>query len=158
MSEAERIYQANLNVVSDALMAGDLCAALEHIAIPNLMSTNDREIVMASPEEFDLVMQDFRAKLIEMGITRYTRRCLEADFVPGMTDMIAGRHETRMSYADGRLYPPFPSRMVLMRYGTAWKGIWLQTEMNSSEVEILSPDIAAAQADARRALEKGRRS
>ena len=37
---------------------------MKHIAIPNMMATRDSEIVMASPEELDMVMQDFRAQLL----------------------------------------------------------------------------------------------
>jgi hypothetical protein len=125
MGPAADIYQANLDAVSRAFWAGDTAAVLEHVGIPNLMSQSDREIVMTSVEEFDLVQQDFRQQLIDMGVIEYRRRCLDADFVPGMSDMIAGRHVTLMTYADGRRHPPFPSRMVLLRYETGWKGIWL---------------------------------
>jgi hypothetical protein len=158
MSENARdIYQANLDAVSKAFMEGDTSTVLNYIGIPNLMSQNDREIVLASPEEFDLVLQDFRQQLLDMGVVDYYRRCTEAEFIPGMTDMIAGRHETLMTYGDDTVHPPFPSRMVLMRYPCGWKGIWLQTEMDSSEIEIISPDIAMAQTEDRRRMENGGR-
>lgn len=150
---AQQIYQANLDAGSAALMAGDTRAAIDHIAIPNMMATLDCEIVIASPEEFDIVLQDFRQKLLDMGADRYRRICTEADFVPGMADMIAGRHRTEITLKDGRAIPAYENRMVLLRIDGQWKGIWLQTLLSNHEIEILSPDIAEAQAKAHRGLE-----
>ncbi|MCR9109921.1 hypothetical protein [Marivita sp. XM-24bin2] len=154
---AKRIYQENLDAVSKALMDGDLREMMRHIAIPNMMSTHDTEIVMSSPEELDIVMTDFRAQLLARGVEVYTRTCLEADFVVGRDDMIAGHHRTETEGADGVAVNPYLNHMVLMRIDGRWMGIWLQAILKNTELEILSPDIAAAQAEARRMLDKIRR-
>jgi hypothetical protein len=154
---AVRIYQANLDAVSAALMAGDLCAMLEHIAIPNMMATRDCQIVMTCPEELDMVMQDFRAQLLARGMVAYRRSCIEAGFVQGMPDMIAGQHTTTIECRDGSTLPCYHNHSVLLRIDGRWQGIWLEAILDNTDLEILSPDIAAAQAQARRILERSGR-
>jgi hypothetical protein len=156
-SEAVRIYQENLDAVSKALMEGDLHLMMRHIAVPNMMSTNDTEIVMSSPEELDLVMSDFRNQLLDRGVETYVRTCLDAAFVAGRDDMIAGRHRTETRGRQGVAGPEYLNHMVLMRIDGRWMGIWLQAIMDNTELQILSPDIAAAQAEARRMLNTLRR-
>ena len=65
---AMQIYQDNLDAVSKALMDGDLREVMRYIAIPNMMSTHDTEIVMSSPEELDMVITDFREALLDRGV------------------------------------------------------------------------------------------
>ena len=154
---AMRYYQDNLDAVSKALMEGDLREVMRHIAIPNMMSTHDTEIVMSSPEELDMVITDFRSALLERGVASYVRTCLEADFVVGSDDMIAGRHRTYTADAEGTPITSYLNHMVLMRINGSWMGIWLQSIMANTELQILSPDIAAAQAEARRVLDTIRR-
>ena len=157
MSTAVRIYQDNLDAVSKALMDGDLREVMRHIAIPNMMSTHDTEIVMSSPEELDIVITDFRAALLDRGVVSYIRTCLEADFVAGRDDMIAGRHRTDTADANGVPVTSYLNHMVMMQIDGTWMGIWLQAIMANTELQILSPDIAAAQAEARRVLDTIRR-
>jgi hypothetical protein len=155
---ARQIYQDNLDAVSKALMDGDLHEMMRHIAVPNMMSTHDTEIVMSSPEELDLVTSDFREHLRGRGVETYTRTCLEAAFVAGRDDMIAGRHQTETTGRNGVVaVAPYVNHMVLMQIDDQWKGIWLQAILANSELEILSPDIAAAQAETRRMLDITRR-
>lgn len=151
--DANEVYQANLDAVASALMAGDLPLAMDHVGLPNMLATSDAEIVIASAEMLDLVMSDFRSHLRNKGVAEYRRICTEAAFVPGMSDMIAGRDETRMTQADGTQLPVCSNRMVLFRFDTGWKAIWTQTDVTNHELQILSPDIAAAQAEAHRLLE-----
>ncbi len=154
MSEAFRIYQSNLDAVSAAIMAGDYIAIRRHLGIPNMMSTTDREIVMTSVEEFDLVMMDFREELIAKGMIDYRRTCIEAKFVAGRRDMVAGRHHTEVVLKNGTSLPRYENHSVIMRIDGNWMGIWLESAMDNSVLQLLSPDIAAAQAQARRILER----
>ena len=154
---AMQIYQDNLDAVSKALMDGDLREVMRYIAIPNMMSTHDTEIVMSSPEELDMVITDFREALLDRGVSSYVRTCLDADFVVGRDDMIAGRHRTDTADAKGVPITSYLNHMVLMRIDGTWMGIWLQSIMANTELQILSPDIAAAQAEARRVLNTIRR-
>lgn len=156
-STAVRIYQENLDIVSKAVMDCDLPLVMRHIAVPNMMSTKDTEIVMSSPEELDMVMTDFRNHLLARGVETYRRICLDAAFVAGRDDMIAGRHRTETTGAEDEPITQYLNHMVLMRIEGQWKGIWLQAIMDNTELQILSPDIAAAQAEARRMLNTLRR-
>lgn len=151
---ARKIYQANLDAVSASVLSGELKAAFDHLAIPNLMATRHCEIVTASAELLTLVLADHHRQLQDRGVVEYRRICTEAAFVPGMQDMIAGRNDTHMVLKDGSRPTPYSSRMVLMRTDGAWKGIWIQTDVLNTEFTILSPDIAAAQSEAHRLMEK----
>ncbi len=151
----KRIYQDNLDAISRALMAGDLRQMLDHVGLPKFMATHDSEIVISSPEELDMVMQDFRSQLRERGVTQYNRTCVEAAFVAGRRDMIAGRHMTEARGKDGSvIIAPYENHMVLMQIGDRWRGVWVQAVMENTQLQILSPDIARAQAEARRILER----
>lgn len=153
MSDARKIYQANLDAVSEALLNGDIDTIKQHIAIPNMMSTSDSEIVMASIEEFERVMMDFRDILLAKGMVGYRRTCLEAKFVTGVPDMVAGQHRTEVLGRDGLALPAYDNHSVVMRIDGRWMGIWLQASVENAKLQILSPDIAAAQAEARRLRE-----
>jgi hypothetical protein len=120
---AQRIYQQNLDAVSAAVLAGDLQDMMNHIAIPNMMATHDCEIVMTSPEELDMVMQDFRAQLLARGVHAYRRTCIEARFVAGRGDMIAGRHSSEGHCTAGRsAISPYMNHSVLMLMADAGRG------------------------------------
>ena len=153
MSKALRIYQSNLDAVSAAVLAGDYGMIRKHLAIPNMMSTPDSSVVLTSVDEFDLVMMDLRAELLGRGMTDYRRTCLEAKFVAGRDDMVAGRHKTEVLLGDGGMLPAYENHSVIMRIEGKWMGIWLESSMENSVIQLLSPDIAAAQAKARHMLE-----
>ena len=150
---AQRIYQDTLDAVSVAIMSGDLLEMMQHTAIPYLMATRDSQIVMASPEELDMVMEDLRLQLLSHGVTRFTRTCLRAHFITGHDDMIAGCHMTDGRDAFGSLFKPYQSHAVLIQMEEGWKWMWVQADLNNSDLGILSPDIAAAQAKAYSSLE-----
>ena len=143
---ARAIYQACLDAASRAAFTGDLCALLTAFAIPSQIATADRSIVLTSPEELDLAMQDYVERLAENGVSDEHEVCDAAEFVPGMPDMIAGRHVTEWTHADGRPPRRFANRMILMRYPEGWRIMWLQSDLSCDEVEMLSADWVAAQA------------
>lgn len=150
------IYERHLAAVSPAAIAGDFEVILANIAIPSQFLTADREVVVSSPEELALVLEDYAEMLRAEGVTDERERMLEAAFIPGMPDMIAGRHETEWHFADGRPPHRFATRLLLMRYPGGWKLIWLQTSLACDEIAVLSPEFAAAQLRVLHHISKGR--
>ena len=150
-SAAIDIYSRHLQAASKATFTGDLEGVLAHIAIPSHIQTADRDAIVTSPEELDLLMQDYSQLLQHEGVTEEVERCLEASFVPGMDDMVAGTHETTWLFADGRPPVTFRTRILLLRYGAQWKMIWLQSELACAQLAVVSAEFASAQ---RVALEK----
>ncbi|MBF9031044.1 hypothetical protein HKCCE3408_11625 [Rhodobacterales bacterium HKCCE3408] len=158
MNSARDIYQANLDAVSAALLAGDTDAMTRHLALPNLMATEDAEIVISSVEELDLVMTDFRDQLLARGVVRYHRICRQARFVPGLWDMITGIHDTWCTTRDGTpCVDRYESHMTLIRIGGDWKAARVESAIRNTDLAVLSPDIAAAQAIAHAAAGTSRR-
>ena len=150
------VYESHLSAVSPAAIAGDFEVILAHIAIPSQFLTADREVVVSSPDELALVLEDYAEMMRAEGVTDERERVLEAAFIPGMPDMIAGRHETEWHFADDRPPHRFVTRILLFRYPQGWKLIWLQTSLACDEIAVLSPEFAAAQLRVLHHISKGR--
>lgn len=154
--DPRKVYEAHLAAVSPAAIAGDFEVILAQIAIPSQFQTADREVVVSSPDELALVLEDYAEMLRAEGVTDERERVLDAAFIPGMPDMIAGRHETEWHFADGRPPRRFETRILLLRYAQGWKLIWLQTSLACDEIAVLSPEFAAAQLRVLHHISKGR--
>ena len=144
--DARRIYQEHLDSASQAAFRGDFEEFLKHVAIPSRVEMADREIVISTSEELELVMQDYALRLQAEGVISERERCIEATFVPNMPDMIAGTSLTEWTFADGRPPRRFANRIVLLRYPDGWKLMWLQSDLACEDLDMISPEFAAAQA------------
>ena len=150
------IYERHLAAVSPAALSGDFEVILAHIAIPSQFLTADREAIAASPDELALILEDYARGVQGEGVVDEREEVLDAAFVPGMPDMIAGRHVTEWHFADGRPPHRFATRILLWRYPQGWKLIWLQTELACADIPALSADFAAAQLFALHHISQGR--
>lgn len=155
-SDPRTIYERHLAAVSPAAMSGDFEVVLANIAVPSQILMADREVVIASPEELELVMQDYVHRLQAEGVVDERETCLDAAFVPGMPDLIAGRHQTEWHFADGRPPLTFGTRLLLFHYPAGWKMIWLQTDLSCDDIEALSAEFVAAQVLALHHISRGR--
>lgn len=144
--DARRIYQEHLDAASRAAFRGDFNQFLEYIAIPSQVVMADREVVISTSEELELLMQDYALSLQAEGVVAEREWCIEAAFVPNMPDMIAGTNLTEWTFADGRPPRRFANRLVLLHYPVGWKLIWLQSDLACEDLNMISPEFAAAQA------------
>lgn len=145
MSEARKIYQTNLNRVSLALWTRNLPMMLRHLAVPNRMTTIDAEIVLGSPEEVEIAMNDLRDHLESTGAEWYERRCLQADFVPVNPDMIVGEHVTIIHKDGQHVVEPYISHMTLMRIGGRWQATSCDTDGHNDKLNVIAKDMAEGQ-------------
>ena len=145
MGSAVAIYQSNLDAVSDALWACDLASVLMHVALPNYMGTNDADLVICSPDEMFIVINDFRDQMARQGADGYRRTCVQAAFVTPRRTMITGLHETQLLRNGEPLRPPYLNRMTLLRAQGRWLAFRLEAEAPNAETGILSADLAEAQ-------------
>ncbi|TNF57905.1 MAG: hypothetical protein EP307_12990, partial [Rhodobacteraceae bacterium] len=60
MQSARDIYQSNLDRVSHALLTRDLTLMLTHLALPQVMMTDDTEVVISSADELLIAMTEYR--------------------------------------------------------------------------------------------------
>jgi hypothetical protein len=150
-----RLYQSHLDTVSRAVLEGDLATILQHIALPNMMSTRTKRVVATCPEEMDVIVSDIRAQLLARNVTEFRRTCIEANFVVGVPDMIVGRHRTEALSHGVPVLPEYAGSMAMMRINGTWQGIWLDTDADDLAVTMLSADFIEASDRVRRAVETG---
>lgn len=146
---AGRAYQDYLDVVTRALLDGDLATMLRHVALPFKISTHSFRIVMTCPEELDVFGSDLRALLSDHNVTLYRRTCIEASFVDASRSMIIGSHLTEAYTDEGPAMPSHTGSMALLRIDGIWKAIWLDSRVNDNVVAMLSADESKAQAKTR---------
>jgi hypothetical protein len=145
----KRQYQDYLDVVTRALLDGDLATMLRHVALPFMISTRSYRVVVTCTEELDLFVSDLRALLVEHKVTLYRRTCIEARFVDASRNTIIGTHLTEAFTDDGPAMPGNTGSMALLRIDGVWKAIWLDSRVNDNVVAMLSEDVSKAQAKTR---------
>ncbi|WP_374392467.1 hypothetical protein [Tabrizicola sp.] len=112
------IYQDALNIVSQAVLAGDFDRYAAMIDLPYLVHTARAELLVTTTADlrptFDSLSQGLKAR----GVTHYERVARAADYAA--RDRIEGWHHTHiLSNGDPVAYPHV-SRQSLVRRGQLW--------------------------------------
>lgn len=112
------IYQTALNLVSQAVLAGDFNAYAAMIDLPYLIHTATADILVSTREAlrptFDALSQGLR----ERGVTHYERVARAADYVA--RDRIEGWHHTHILIDGAPLAYPHVAGHKLVRRGDSW--------------------------------------
>jgi hypothetical protein len=113
------IYQDALNIVSDAVLAGDFATYAAKIDLPYLVHTNAAWLLVTTVADLRPTFDTLSKTLQELGVTHYERLAREADYVAPIR--IEGRHFTYL-IADGTpVARPHPVRMVLVCRAGIWR-------------------------------------
>ena len=144
-NSAKNIYQYNLDQVSHAFWTRNVYLLLEHVALPIILSTEDRRIVAASTDEVSLLINEFRDYLDSIGAQCYVRRCTGAAFVPGNPDMIVGQHETLIMRGGQYAIKPYLNDMTVVRIDNRWQVTMLDSGAKSGEKDMISADLSDGQ-------------
>ncbi|MEC3862476.1 hypothetical protein VK792_14380 [Mesobacterium sp. TK19101] len=145
MATARDIYQANLDAVTRALWTRDLELMLRHLAIPNMMLTADREIVLSSALEMEIAMNDFRDHLGRLGAQEYHRVCKDAVFLDKDRQTLAGRHVTYILREGEQIMAPYWNDMTLLLIDGQWKGTRIESTACNAAFPIICDDMARGQ-------------
>jgi hypothetical protein len=112
------IYQTALNVVSQAVLAGDFDTYAAMIDLPYLVHTATADLLVQTRESlrptFDALSQGLRVR----GVTHYERVARAADYVA--RDRIEGWHHTHILIDGEPLAYPHVSRHRLVRRDAGW--------------------------------------
>lgn len=112
------IYQTALNLVSQAVLAGDFDAYAAMIDLPYLVHTATADLLVSTREAlrptFEALSQGLRAR----GVTHYERVARAADYVA--RDRIEGWHHTHILIDGEPLAYPHVSGHKLVRRGDNW--------------------------------------
>jgi hypothetical protein len=112
------IYQDALNVVSQAVLAGNFPRYAAMIDLPYLVHTATKDLLVSTTEElfptFDALHRGLKAR----GIDQYERVARAADYVA--RDRIEGWHHTHVLSNGQSLFYPHVSRHTLVRRGDLW--------------------------------------
>lgn len=113
------IYQAALNDVSAAVLAGDYAAYLRRIDLPYLLSTLEADLVLHSAEDLRPTFDAVHDMLHRNGATHYERIAREAAFT--RADRIEGWHFTHVIAGGQRVIAPWAARQALVLRADGWR-------------------------------------
>jgi hypothetical protein len=112
-------YQAALDAVSAAVLAGDFAAYIARIDLPYLLCTLTEDFVLKTPEELEPTFRSLSGALRRNGVTDYIRLAREADMV--RPDRIEGWHNTHVLCGDQRLVAPWAARQAIVLRDGIWR-------------------------------------
>lgn len=118
LREAEDIYQAHLDALSEALLTGNAEAFAAGISLPHSISCEDSYTVVETHEEMIRIFNAYHRTLTSQGVTEQARIVTKAEFVT--PDVIIGEHETHIMRDGLRLVEPYPNRVRLDRIDGGW--------------------------------------
>lgn len=112
------IYQDALNIVSQAVLAGDFDRYAAMIDLPYLVHTADADLLVSTTADLRPAFDAVHQGLATRGVTHYERVARAADYVD--RNRIEGWHHTHM-LADGKAVNcPHSSGQTLVRRGQIW--------------------------------------
>ncbi|MBL9049867.1 MAG: hypothetical protein JNK19_07135 [Tabrizicola sp.] len=111
-------YQAALDVVSDAVLAGDFAAYAAMIDLPYLVRTETAQLLVTSLDALRPTFDALHAGLKARGVLHYKRLARKAEYV--RPDRIEGWHNSHMLDEAGFAMPSRHARQVIVHRGTSW--------------------------------------
>jgi hypothetical protein len=112
------IYQQALDIVSEAVMAGDFDTYLAQVDLPYLVQTETSRHLLGSAEELRPTFDALSKGLAARGVTHYERLAREADYVD--RDRISGWHYTHLIANGEHVAYPKRSYHAIVRRGGRW--------------------------------------
>lgn len=112
------IYQRALNVVSQAVLAGDFETYADQIDLPYLVHTDTARLLVSRREDLRPTFRALHEALRAEGVTHYERVARQADYVH--RDRIEGWHHTHLISNGERVNYPHVSRHAIVRRGDRW--------------------------------------
>lgn len=112
------VYQEALNVVSQAVLAGDFDGYAARIDLPYLIHTDTARLLVVSRDDMRPTFHALHATLKDLGVTHYERVAREADYVD--RDRIEGWHHTHLISNGEPVTCPHVSRHTIVRRGDLW--------------------------------------
>lgn len=112
------IYQDALNLVSQAVLAGDFDAYAAMIDLPYLVHTQDRDLLVTTIGDLRPTFLALHDGLKVRGVTHYERVARSAEYVD--RDRIEGWHHTHMLAQGMAVNQPHMSRQTIVRRGERW--------------------------------------
>lgn len=112
------IYQEALNVVSEAVLAGDFERYAAMIDLPYLLHTGTADLLVSTPEDLRPTFTALHEGLKARGVTHYERVAREADYVA--RDRIEGWHHTHALTHGERIAYPHVAAHTVVRRGERW--------------------------------------
>lgn len=113
------IYQTALNIVSDAVLAGQFDRYAEMIDLPYLVHTDTSRLLVARREDLRPTFDAVHGSLLDHGVTHYERVAREAEYVD--RGRIDGWHHTHLIANGERLKHPHASRHILVLRDGVWR-------------------------------------
>lgn len=133
------LYQNTLDILSDAIMAGDTQTLLARVKLPHLWRTLNHEVVVETPEDLIEGMLTFGQALKGLGATNLVRLATEASFLSD--NYIAGYHVTHTLKDAVPVVDSYANRMVFIQDGGVWKMLEVESMLDSPHWPIYIPRV-----------------
>ena len=112
------IYQNALNIVSEAVLAGDFFRYAAMIDFPYLVHTADADLLVTTTADLLPAFEAVHRGLTSRGVTHYERVARAADYAA--RDRIEGWHHTHILANGQPVTWPHAARQRLVRRGQLW--------------------------------------
>jgi hypothetical protein len=111
-------YQRALDVVSEAVLAGDFETYVAQIDLPYFIHTETARHLISVAEDLRATFETLSRGLATRGVTHYERIARSADYVA--RDRIEGLHYTHLIANGEHVAYPHVSRHAIVRRGDLW--------------------------------------
>ncbi|MBM7069815.1 hypothetical protein [Actibacterium sp. 188UL27-1] len=134
-----KIYQHNLDVVSEAILSGNFDGISQHIRLPHICRMGQTDIVIEREEDYVQGMREYGEGLRNQGVTNYIRLGKAARF---MSDrFISGWHMTYVLSGATSIVRPYRSRMVLQLEDACWRVVQSDHELAADRWPVIGQSV-----------------
>jgi len=131
------IYQTMLDVVSDAVMRGDVDLYLTAVTLPYAIHTETKRFDLTSTEAQRATLLCVSGGFRRQGVTDYVRLGRAARYVS--RHRIEGTHYSHIMRGTERIAAPYAASQTLVFDGTAWRFCEARYAVNSDEWPVAFP-------------------
>lgn len=134
------IYQEHLDVLSTALVTGDLDTFASRLRIPHTVITEDIVMDVTSHAQLKELFYSLHRSLSGQRVTAQVRIAKEATLLD--ETRICGLHETHLMSDGIRIVPPYPNRVRLELIDGAWLETASSNAISQSPKAFTIPKVA----------------
>ncbi|MBY6119850.1 hypothetical protein [Mameliella alba] len=138
--QAEAIYQAGLDRITNLFWARDWDQLADCIAVPNRIGAPDTERVFATLDEWIVTAKAARETFAQIGATEYHRLGRAARFTDEARTRIIGLHETYILRGSAFAMPAYRAFMLMRQEAD---GNWRSNGLYSEQRDTTLPTIHA---------------
>ena len=140
-TSAKAIYQAHLDVVTQALWDLDMPTLLRLLPRPATIGTKEGQVRLTTETQKRDMIFSTRKSLDALGAAAYLRLAEQAEFTTPARTEINGRHISYALSGGSFVIAPFSSRQTIVLQNGEWCSIGIDSDLEQNRMQLLSPGI-----------------